>query len=434
MYVDKVFIKEKSSELRLDKEVIMGNVKNYAMAGCGHRGMYMFALPLAEGFKESAKLVAVCDKNPARAAYMAKRCGDIPHYIDFDAMCKECKIDCIIVATTDNTHDYYIIKALHAGYDVISEKPMTIDDAKCRSILKAEKETGKHVTVTFNVRFIPYVQRVRELIAAGEIGDVLSVHLEYLLDTSHGADYFRRWHRRMENSGGLLVHKSTHHFDMVNWLIDQQPEEVFAYGSTKFYGPTREKRGVRCTGCLYAKNCEFYFDLSADPDHKDLYINCESEDAYYRDRCVFDEEITTYDTMSVNVRYNKGAYLTYSLIAHSPYEGYRVHINGKKGRIEAESYVNALHPVDSIEQIRLYNRKGETVVYHIPPSEGWHGGSDTRLQKALFEPGFEDSLKQMASSFDGAMSILIGVAANKSIAENRPVYIADLLKEESEKH
>src|SRR5687767_15253676 len=62
------------------------------------------------------------------------------------------------------------------------------------------------------------------------------VTVEYLLNTSHGADYFRRWHAQKENSGGLLVHKATHHFDLINWWLDAVPETVFAQGALAYYG------------------------------------------------------------------------------------------------------------------------------------------------------------------------------------------------------
>ena len=55
-------------------------------------------------------------------------------------------------------------------------------------------------------------------LASGTIGKVISVHFEWMLDTVHGADYFRRWHRLKEKSGGLMVHKSGHHFDLVSRL------------------------------------------------------------------------------------------------------------------------------------------------------------------------------------------------------------------------
>ena len=126
-------------------------------------------------------------------------------------MMKECAPDTVIVTTMDRYHHEYIIKALEYGCDAISEKPMTIDEEKCNAILAKEKETGKKVIITFNFRFMPNMIRVKELINEGAVGKILSVNFEYLLDTSHGADYFRRWHRRKENSGGLLIHKASHH-------------------------------------------------------------------------------------------------------------------------------------------------------------------------------------------------------------------------------
>ena len=62
------------------------------------------------------------------------------------------------------------------------------------------------------------------------IGEVKAVHFEWMLSTYHGADYFRRWHRDKRNSGGLLVHKSTHHFDLVNFWLNDKPKTVFAFG------------------------------------------------------------------------------------------------------------------------------------------------------------------------------------------------------------
>jgi len=136
------------------------------------------------------------------------------------------KVDTVVVSTIDRTHDEYIVAALHAGCDVVTEKPMTTDADRCRRILDAQAETGRAVTVTFNYRYNPVHAKVREVIADGAIGEIGSVHFEWLLDTRRGADYFRRWHRDKTNSGGLMVHKATHHFDLVNWWIASSPHVV----------------------------------------------------------------------------------------------------------------------------------------------------------------------------------------------------------------
>ena len=116
-------------------------------------------------------------------------------------MLKEAKPDAVIVTTVDRYHHEYIIRALEAGCDAITEKPMTTDAEKCNQILEAEKRTGKKVIVTFNYRFVPYVTRIKEMLKAGVIGEILNIDFEWILDTRHGADYFRRWHRYIENSG-----------------------------------------------------------------------------------------------------------------------------------------------------------------------------------------------------------------------------------------
>ena len=134
---------------------------------------------------------------------------------------------------------------MELGYDVITEKPMTTDAKKAQEIVDTIEKTGRNLCVTFNYRYAPHSSKVRELLMQNVIGDITQVHFEWFLNTSHGADYFRRWHRDKRNSGGLLVHKSTHHFDLINFWLDSAPETVFAFGDLKFYGrENAEKRGI----------------------------------------------------------------------------------------------------------------------------------------------------------------------------------------------
>ncbi len=403
-------------------------MKRYALAGASSRGLEMYARPIAREFQETAQLVGVYDPNPVRAAYVGGEAG-APAFDDFDRLLREARPDRVIVTTVDRYHHEYIIRALEAGCEAIAEKPMTIDDEKVRAILDAEVRTGRRVTVTFNLRFVPYVTRVKELLQAGAIGRVLSVHFEWMLDTQHGADYFRRWHRRLENSGGLLVHKATHHFDMANWWLEDEPQTVHAFGGLRFYGPTRRERGERCSTCAHRAGCEFFVDYAADPAMQALYFAAEREDGYYRDRCVFADEIDIYDTMSLAVRYKGGAQMSYSLVAHSPYEGWRMALNGTGGRMEVQEFHSGRRAGEAWDEVRVYNRRGELLTYEVPKATGSHAGSDARLRRMLFAEAPEpDPLGLMAGSWAGAMSVLIGVAANRSIASGQPVRIADLLR------
>ncbi len=401
--------------------------KRYALAGASGRGLSMFARPITERFMDQAELVGVFDPNPVRSAYVASQAGGVQVFDDFDAMIAASKPDTLIVTTIDRVHHEYIIRGLEAGLDVVSEKPMTIDAEKCQAILEAERRSGKRLTVTLNYRYMPYVTRVKELLREGAIGQALSVDFEWFLDTRHGADYFRRWHRRKENSGGLLVHKASHHFDMVNWWLEQDPVDVFARGARHVYGPTRSERGERCSTCPYAATCEFYVDLRDNPTMRALYFDAEHIDGYFRDGCVFADEIDIDDTMGATVAYAGGAFLTYSLLAYAPYEGWRATLTGTAGRMEL--FVPESGPAADVAQdeIKVFDSHGALTTHEIPRATGGHGGADERLWQQLFSADPPpDPLGYRAGSRAGAMSILIGAAANESIATGTLVHIPEV--------
>jgi len=399
----------------------------YVLAGASSRALHMYGRPVVERYADTACLAGVFDINATRAEYVSRECGGVPVFHDFDAMLRTAAPDTVVVTTVDRFHHDYIIRALEAGCDVITEKPLTIDAEKLRAILAAEARTGRQLTVAFNYRFNPYMTRAKQLIVDGAIGQVLSVDFEWLLDRKHGADYFRRWHRRKENAGGLLVHKATHHFDLINWWLADEPALVFAVGARRFYGPTRAERGERCSTCAFTKTCEFYVDYAANPVLNALYFAAEHEDGYFRDRCVFADEIDIEDTMSVTVRYRGGAQLAYSLIAHAAYEGWRAAINGTAGRLELQ--IPESGPLAQAPSLVLsvFTPDGRRVDHELSKTGPDHGGGDPRLLARLFGPaGQPDPLGHMAGSRAGAMSVLVGVAANTAIASGQPVTIADL--------
>lgn len=401
--------------------------KKYVIVGAGGRSLYMFAKPMATELQDYVDFRGVFDTNQTRAKLLSEECGQVPVYADFHQMLAEVQPDVVVVASTDYTHHFYIIESLEAGCDVISEKPMTIDEEKTRAILEAERKSGKKVTVTFNLRFAPYFAKVKELIQSGAIGDVYHIQFEWFLDRDHGADYFRRWHAEMKNSGGLLVHKSTHHFDIINWWLASRPKQLQAFGARRVYGDQGQPKGERCMTCEYTTTCEFYKDITQDPFMDQYYVGAEHEDGYWRDRCVFDERIDIYDTMSVNLEYTSGALLNYSLVAYSPYEGWKAVINGSNGRLEVGN-VHRSADMSAIEASTINHHRldGTTELIQVSTQMGGHGGGDEKLRKAIFIGDVEDPLGQQANSLEGADSCLIGATANRSIAEGKLLQVPDL--------
>jgi len=442
----------------------MSEHKNFVIVGNGGRSrMYLDYLAL-HGGENGNKLVGLCDLNPGRMEVYNRRLDtEFSHPRvataapeGFEELLRAQEAHAVIVTSVDRTHDEYICRAMEAGCDVITEKPMTISAEKCQRILDTQKKTGRKITVTFNYRYAPRNSKVKELLMNGVIGEIKSVHFEWLLDTCHGADYFRRWHRDKRNSGGLMVHKSTHHFDLVNWWLGSKPETVMAMGDLAFYGRANaEARGVRAfytrgTGDTVASKDPFALDMSANgkEDLAELYLQNEKYDAYLRDQSVFSDGISIEDDVGVLVRYRNKAVMTYHLTAYSPWEGMRVMFNGNKGRLELEvqenSYIsgssddpntpqsqNAGTPYEVKEPVTLLLRPlwGKVRQIEFPATnEGGHGGGDKRLLDDVFKGGGDDPLGRAAGHVDGAMSILTGIAANQSMASGLPVNVDSLVR------
>ena len=169
---------------------------------------------------------------------------------------------------------------------------------------------------------------------------------------------------------------------------------------------------------------------------KALYLDSEKYDGYFRDRCVFGNDISIEDTMNVIVEYKSGALLSYSLFAYSPWEGYRIAFNGTRGRLEhtcrETSYINADDTVQG-----GVDKEGTSIVFYphfkapcyidVATGEGGHGGGDIVMLDDIFKPSTTDKLMRAADVTHGAYSILVGIAANASMETTRQINISDLV-------
>ncbi|HET6890699.1 MAG TPA: Gfo/Idh/MocA family oxidoreductase, partial [Pyrinomonadaceae bacterium] len=237
--------------------------RRYAIVGTGDRATGMWGRDLVERFADVIEFVGLCDSNHKRvAAAKGLIAVDCPTFTNFDEMIQKTRPDLLMVTTVDAFHSQYIVKALDRGIDVITEKPMVIDEKQCQAVLDAEKRNRRKIVVTFNYRYSPKHQKVKEILLSGEIGRVISVDFNWYLDVFHGADYFRRWHRLKNRGGSLLVHKATHHFDLMNWWLDADPLEVVAHGGLEVYGKNGPFRSTHCRACPHKDKCRFYYNIA----------------------------------------------------------------------------------------------------------------------------------------------------------------------------
>ncbi|MCK9639318.1 MAG: Gfo/Idh/MocA family oxidoreductase [Prolixibacteraceae bacterium] len=401
-----------------------------AMVGTGYRGTNTWGKSVIQAYKDQVEMVALCDINPKRmeaARSIMNINAKMYEAKDFDLMVQETKPDMVIVTTTDCFHEKYIIRALELGCNVLSEKPMAISAEQCQQIADAENRTGKKVFVGFNIRHANESIEMKKILSSGELGKIIAIEYQECLNTQHGADYYRRWHGKKKYSGSLLLHKACHQFDLINWLIDAEPVDVQAIGKLAYYGHNNSYRGRNCRTCAFTQKCKFYWDMAKDSIAMQMYGNCEDVDGYYRDGCVWDNEIDSYDTQSVQVNYDNGTQMSYTMNTFLPFEGQFICFSGEYGRLEVR--LNAIQPwkVEGGIEFRLTKDTETSKYWILNASSGGHGGADERLKDMIFLPGTPDPLGSKAGSRAGIMSSLIGIAARKSIETGQKVKIADLV-------
>jgi len=400
----------------------------YALAGAGGRGLGMFARPLVNDFADRAELVALFDSNTRRLEFACEDLGmAIPTFTDFDEMLATADPDAVIVCTKDSTHAEFMVKSLAAGKRSISEKPLCVNGEQCRAIWAAAQESSAEGVVTHNMRYGPLSSEMKRRVKDGQIGTLQRMYFAEYLDRVHGADYFRRWHRVKANSGGLLIHKASHHFDFLNWVADALPVKAYAQGDLRIYGARNSNfRGERCHGCEHAGRCDYYVDYYSNERMRKQYFEAEVIDGYHRDGCVFDPEIDIEDQVAAIVRYENDVLLSYDLVAYAPYEGHRIVLEGVDGRLEYESVSSTqwlpgakkfgTSPRTAGASLWFYAPDGSSEKIEAEKVEGGHGGSDTLLRQDLFGEPAEDPLGRQAPLWEGLQAVLVGAACNQSIA------------------
>jgi len=402
-------------------------MKRFAIIGIGQRAG-AFVEGLLNDHSDHASLVALCDASmpalEARAKPWQENGAKFALYsaADFDRMIDEQKPDEIVVLTPDHTHDEYICRSMERGCDVIVEKPMVTSIEQCQHVIDVQKKTRHNCRVTFNYRYSPWNTCIKEALLGNILGRITSVTRRHTLGHAHGPAYYHRWHGERPKSGGLLVHKSTHYLDLINWFVASVPETVFAIGGRYVFTEDHAQalgiveKAPRCEGCPSAGFCPFYRDYTTQGEPLPGVEARGKETGYYRDDCVFRDAIDVPDTSHVMVKYESGTILSYSKVAFGG-GGSDEMLIGTHGMLQTTGHAPSVTP--------FY---GEP--YELKPEKrkGGHGGADPVLFDDLYNPNPpEDPNRRAANQFDGAWSILIGLAAYKSMDTGKPVRIRDLV-------
>ncbi|WP_081154569.1 Gfo/Idh/MocA family protein [Niastella vici] len=341
--------------------------------------------------------------------------------------------DAIIITTPDNLHYAPCMKALEMGYDVLLEKPIAPTEKECRDILALAKKTGRIVAVCHVLRYAPYFVKMKELIAQGAIGEVMSVqHMEPIEHTHMAHSYVRgNWHNSKQTTPIILA-KSCHDLDIIKWVINKPAKQIVAMGDLKWFKKENAPAGstARCTdGCTVERTCPYsairsyydkrqrtgVFDL---PDDKTKHAEAIMEKLRTTNygRCVYRMENDQPDHYITNIRFGDNVTASFSMEAFTSYGGRRTRVMGSMGDMVGDmtelvvtdfrtGKSNKLVPI--AEDVEGYKNNG-------------HGGGDWLLAHDFVQAVAQQNPKLLTSTIDESIeSHIMGFMAEESRKKNK---------------
>ena len=372
--------------------------------GAGGRGMgYARG---AKSFPDLYDIVAVADPVECRRNYV-RDLYNIPEervYTDYREILAEGKIaDAAFICTMDRDHFAPTMKAIELGYDIMLEKPIAPTPEECAAITKAANEKGVKVLICHVLRFTPFYCRMKELILGGTIGEVQVVEQTEHVGLIHQSHSFVRgkW-GNSQRASTMLLQKSCHDIDIMQWLIDKKCERVSSFGSRRYFTEENAPEGApeRCLdGCPAADTCPFHagkiyiegsahtkrwFDTAAtqllDPTEDDVRKALATTNY---GRCVFRCDNDVVDRQVVNMEFEDGIVATFTMAPYNSWSGCgrSIRVMGTKGTLSAKT---------SDKEIRFENAEtGEITMIPVSGGDGaatvlgGHGGGDAGIMSVF---------------------------------------------------
>lgn len=409
------------------------------IVGGGHRSLTYAALSEIESDK--MEIVGVADPDKNRRESIAKRFGipDDKCFESAEELAKAPKFaDAIINGTMDHIHVKTSIPLLKAGYDILLEKPFSVNENEARELVEAAEKYGRKVMVCFVLRYAPFYRKIKDLILAGEIGDIISIQTnEYVsyhhMSTSHVRG---KWNNSDRCHSSMLLAKCCHDIDIMMWLMSEtKPALVSSFGCNKQFVKENApvNSGTRClvdcplvNDCLYSAK-RIYIDH---PDRWSFYVwdalehieNPTIEDKIELLKtspygvCAYKSDNNVVDHQTVSVFFENGATGTHNMVGGTSKGTRTIHITGTKGVIEGDFEegkftLSKIDPSPGCEH--------EDTIFDLKIDNDTHGGGDLDLVRdfVAYARGVNPSVS-CTSIHDSLAGHLVVFLADKSRENN----------------
>ena len=410
-----------------------------AAIGCGSRTFIYFELAAKQ--PELYEIVAAADHTPARRA-KARALSQNPEFREFNddvAILAEPKLaDVMIIATQDAFHFGHASAALLKGYDLLLEKPISTNLRDVLALEKLARDLGRRVLVCHVLRYTPFYRKVKEVIASGVLGEIVSLEATEGVEPWHQEHSFVRGHWSvMEKSTPMIIAKSCHDMDILSWLVGSPCTALGSFGGIQHFRSEKAPAGApaRCTdGCPVGDIC-LYNSLRYVSEKKPwleiIYDRAKTAtDTEIVDwlrvspwgRCVYRCDNTAVDHQTVNLNFSNGTTGTFTMTAFS--EGRDLALFGTKGRMLAGERVKRTAGCDLVVEIFSTGKQERITIDY--DKDGWHGGGDAGLVRMLHAEMNKPRPEDMESSLQKSVeSHVMGFAAEESRRTGRTMDLAE---------
>jgi len=359
------------------------------MIGAGQRGNVYS--PYSLQYPNELKIVGVAEPDATRRKqYQQKYClnENVCLHTWEDVFTREKWADAVMICTPDDLHYAPAMAAVAKGYDILLEKPIAPTEKECVDIAQAAEDAGVKVVVCHVLRYSPFFCQLKEIIDSGEIGEIVTiVHNENVGDIHHSHSFARGKWSKLEESSPMILAKSCHDIDILQWLIGKKCLALSSFGSLKFFNKNNcpETAPPRCTdGCdvncpydarkLYMKGDWWFRGAAAG------YANPSDEDVMAAlkagpyGRCVFQCDNDVVDHQTVNMLFEDDITVMFSMSSLTPDISRSIKIMGTKGQIKGHTSPNVIIVTDFI------TRKEREIQVS---AQGGHGGGDAGIMHAF---------------------------------------------------
>lgn len=368
------------------------------LIGAGGRGTTY--TNIMEKMPEKYEVVAVAEPIESRRNNIKKR-HNIPDercFTDWHPLLELGKIaDMAIIATQDRDHFDPAMAAIGLGYHLLLEKPIAPTAEECNTLTAYAMEKGVKVVVCTVLRYTPIFMTLKDIIDSGKIGDVMSINHEECVGNRHQSHSFVRgnWHNEAE-SACMILAKSCHDTDMLQWLVGKKCTKVQSFGTLSYFTEKNAPEGAPeycIQGCPAAENCMYnavkmYVDdhtylrwIKPDIPHDELTEEIARDVITNTDygRCVFRCNNDVVDHQTLNMLFGDDVTVTFTMNAFNN-GGRYIHIMGTKGEIRA-----ALNETTPITVHTFADNKNEQIpIVGKDGINGGHGGGDKGIIEALY--------------------------------------------------